>query len=315
MSKVKLPNLPECFLPPANWQSGDFDNPETGHHIHYNFVLPDNTPKGIIVALPGLSEFGEKYSELAHEVLQRGYSFYVIDWAYQGRSTRFKANPHKRHIDGYDADLSDIDYLISTIIGAEKPLFMLGHSMGGHIGLRYLQTHPDTIQAAGFTAPMIGIKDLRYTKHLLEFIFKYIKIFDKKYVPGGSDWSEKSRKSDGSDIFSNDPKRDQIHEAWSCTTPELQVGNVTIKWVYESLKSCRILNKQENIDRIKTPFVVSIAEQEVLVDNKSIKKFMCNFNSENLISLPNTKHEIFMEADESRSKFLNAFFALIEKKV
>ena len=307
-----IPTLEDRFLPPSEWRSDTFTNPNTAHKIYYNFALP-TAPKAIILMLPGLSEFGEKYAELARECLEKNYGFYVIDWAYQGRSTRHTQNPHKRHSDGYDADLSDLDYFIKNIIKTEAPLMMLAHSMGGNIGLRYLSEYSNTIKAAGFSAPMLGIQDLRYTGALLEPLLKIVPCFHEYYIPNGKNWSETARPHGGEGVFSSDPKRRKIHNAFCLSDPALQVGNVTIKWVYESLKSIRILKKK--IPSIETPLLVALAGQEKLVDNAAIEKTMATVENVTLLQLPHAKHEILVECDESRNTFLEAFFELVETQI
>lgn len=303
---VSLPDLEERFLPPPNWQSGNFINPETDHYIHYNFLpASKDNYKANIVVLPGLSEFGEKYIETARFFHEQGYGFYVIDWAYQGRSSRFKNNHHKRHSDGYESDISDLNYLIKNIIPSDKPLHLLAHSMGGNIGLRYILKHPNIIKSASFSAPMLGIKDLKYTGWLIKPILGTLCFLSNKYIPGGKDWHEAARKSNGEDIFSHDPIRDQIHNKWCLTNPELQIGNPTFKWIYESLKSISLLKKKETLKKITTPILLSIAEKEVLVDNDSIKKAAEYLPNAQCSLLKKARHEILMETDDIRNEFLD----------
>lgn len=314
--QYSLPDLEERFLPPENWQSGEFDNPDTGHKIHYNFILPENkTPKGIIVALPGLSEFGEKYIETARFFLQHGYGFYVIDWAYQGRSIRHPHNTHKRHSDGYETDIDDLHFLIENIIGTEKPLYMLAHSMGGNIGLRYLVEHSNTFKAASFSAPMLGIEDLKFFSSPLKFVLQLIHHIHHLYIPGGKDWHEGARTSDGEDIFSSDPVRDQIHNAWCLSNPDLQVGNPTFKWIHESLKSIHILENKEILQKIEIPFFIACAKKEKLVDNSAIQKTAKALPNAKLLEIKNAKHEILMETDDVRDKFLKETLNLFTESI
>lgn len=313
MTHETLPDLEERFLPPAEWQQSEFHNKNTEHKITYS-PLPHQAEEAVIVILPGLSEFGEKYIETAKELSKEGFSLYVIDWAYQGRSTRLTNHPHRRHSDGYDTDISDLDYLITNIITTDKPIFLLGHSMGAHIGLRYLIEHPQKITAASFTAPMISPLAFRYISGLYNLILKFMpdKML-KQYVPGGSDWHMQSRKNDGNDIFSSDPIRDEVHNKWSEHDPELQVGNPTYQWIKETLAS--IAKLKENYHRITIPVLLALAENEQLIDNNEIIKAHQKIKSSNLLRLPNAKHEILMETDDLRSKFLSETLKLFKKSM
>src|SRR5690606_827125 len=137
----------------------EFFNAKTGHRIHYAAVSPA-APRAAVVILQGLSEFTEKYCELARGMLARGLAVWTFDWAYQGRSSRLNKHPMRRHSDGFEADIDDLHKLIGDHIlpaAQGRKLVMIGHSMGGHIGLRYLARHDGIFSAAAFSAPMLGI--------------------------------------------------------------------------------------------------------------------------------------------------------------
>jgi lysophospholipase len=304
-----LPDLESRFLPNENWQDGFFDNPKTNHKIHYSSSLV-SVSKGTVVILPGLSEFSEKYIETAQFFNAHHYDIYIIDWAYQGRSTRRADNPQKRHSDGYETDISDLTFLINNIIPTNKPLYMLAHSMGGHIGLRYLATQNHKVKAASFSAPMLGIKGVRYFPAGLSALFKPIENF---YIPTGKDWHESSRKSDGTDIFTSDPIRDQVHNKWKLSNSELQVGYPTFKWIRESLNSILFMKQKENLQEIKIPTLIATAGKEALVDNKAIQSAAPIMLQTKLMHFKNAKHEILMEIDDIRDQFLNETLYLFKK--
>jgi lysophospholipase len=312
------PDLPEKFLLPREWQKSGFVNPITNHHIHYNYALARDKvedTKATILILPGLSEFSEKYIELTRDFLAKDFNVYIIDWAYQGRSSRFIPNAHKRYSDGYETDISDLHQLVQEIIPHNKPIIMLGHSMGAHIGLRYLQDHPNIISAAGLSAPMMCIKSLTSIKCPLKWLLKNVPSVHSCYIPGGKDWHKEMRLGDEKDIFSSDKVRNKIHNAWSLAATELQIGNVTIKWVYETLKSCSILNKKSKNQKINTPVFIATSGQETLVDNKATQRFLDTLPHAELIEIPMAKHEILMETNEIRDVFLNKFYELIDKAI
>ena len=304
-----LPDLKPRLLPPENWQRNDFLNPKTGHNIHYSFVLPENgKPNGIIVTLPGLSEFGEKYIETARFFSEQNYGFYVIDWAYQGRSMRFKENPQKRHSDGYETDISDLHYLISNIIKTDEPLYMLAHSMGSNIGLRYLIDHPAIFKSASFSAPMLGIRDLKYCHTLTRTLLRFLTPLHSFYVPDGKNWSETDYKT-----FSHDPVRAGIQQQWSKSDRNLRIGNSTLKWIYESLKSIDILQNKNNLGKITIPVLLATADKEGLIDNAAIRKASQTMPDAKLLKLTNSKHEILMETDAVRDLFLNETLKLFNQ--
>lgn len=302
-SELVLPDLEERFLPPESWKSDTFFNPDTDHVIHYNYMTSPSNTKGTIVVLPGLSEFGEKYIETAKHLAEQGYDLYVIDWAYQGRSSRLKENPYKRHSDGYETDISDLHYLVGNIIGSDKPLYMIGHSMGGNIGLRYTLKYSDVFKAAAFSAPMFGIKALKFFPWPVRtFLATSLPFIGSNYIPGGKDWHEREMSANGDNVFSRDLKRNDVHDAWCKANPKLQIGSPTFKWLYESLLSIDHLNRTS--DQSETPILLAIADEDDLVDNEAIHLLGKKIKNSRVIEFKNAKHEILMETDDIRNRFL-----------
>jgi len=319
-------DLDDRFLAPSGWREHFYSNIGNKHIIRYGSVFPSKQitpyPKAVVVMLCGLSEFCEKYFELAHDMLERGHAFWVIDWQYQGKSGRFIENPQKRHSDGYHTDLLDLHKFISgyvkpAAVHPDKgriPLVMIGHSMGGNIGLRYLSEYPGYFEAAAFSAPMTGISALKHypDQILIDILRLLLPLAGKCYIPGGQDWHEKMRKSDGTDIFSSDPVRDAIHNAWCTANPDLTIGSPTFRWLYESLKSCRIIRNEQKLKNINIPVMIALAGKERLVDNDATKKLSEYIQNCQITELQDANHEIIMERDDIRNQFLAAFDKMLD---
>lgn len=310
--QLTLPDLEERFLPPPNWEVKSFTNPETGHDIYYRTALVENAT-ATIICLPGLSEYGEKYIETARFFNQHNYNVFVIDWVYQGFSTRLKENRHKRHSDGYNSDISDLHYLITEKTNNNSPIFFLAHSMGAHISLRYAAKHPNTIKAIATSAPMVNIKAAKYIGGLAYPIISALKPIHNKYVLGGKDWHEKNRLLKNKNIFTNDPIREEVHNAWCIKNPDLQIGNPTYKWLIESLKSICILKDTKTLQKITCPVLLTCAGQEKLVDNDAILRAAKYLPDDKLIYIEHAKHEILMEKDDIRNQFLNETLKLFNQ--
>lgn len=317
------PSLDAKFLAPSGWITHAFDNKNTGHRVHYGRVYPQGKPpSAVIVCLGGLSEFSEKYFEVAHDMLARGYAFWVMDWQYQGRSGRLANFPHRRHSDGFEADISDLlkfvdDYILPAAVHPEVgriPLIMLGHSMGANIGLRFLAQYPKRFDAAAFTAPFLGIHNFSAAmKIFVASLAPFIPFIGKSYVPGGTDWREDFRKADGTDKFSSDRFRDTLHNAWSKADPALQVGGPTFGWISKALRSCAMLARPKILEGIQVPVLIALAGREEIVDNGCIRAAAQRLPKGELLEIPGARHEILMEADEHRDIFLKAFDKMVEQ--
>lgn len=302
----------ERFTVPAGWRTGEFFNPRTGHRIHYAHLSPA-APRATVVILQGLSEFTEKYFELARDMMARGFAVWTMDWAYQGRSSRLDRYPMRRHSDGIDADMDDLHKLVSDHVlpaAQGRKLIMAAHSMGGHIGLRYLAQHNGIFAAAAFSAPMLGIAQVSRIPPLLQdMILTILSPFKTSYMPGGKDWHENMREKEGI-VFSSDPVRDALQMAWTRGHPALRVGAPTVRWVYEAIMSCRAL--QGELKNILLPVMIGYAGRDVIVDNGALIRAAAKIPQAALVELGEAHHEIFMERDDLRGAWLAAFDKLVE---
>lgn len=304
--------LPLAYKPNDIWHSYKDTNPSTGHIIHYA-RLEARDAIGTIFILPGLSEFTEKYAETASFFYQYDYNIVIIDWAYQGRSSRLKRHPHRRHSDSFDKDIDDLHWLISKS-AASHPHFLLGHSMGGHLAIRYMLTHPGTIKAASLSAPMMGIAAVDDWHKIAKFIAFITSLFlPEKYIPGGRNWRKEARQSDGNDIFSTDPIRDTIHNIWCEHDPSLQVGSPTFQWLYDALDSIDYVKDTLKAQQCATPLFIGLAEQEQIVVNEAVTNLMTFFTNSTYTLYQNAHHEILMETDEIRDHFLQQTLHLFSK--
>ena len=290
----------DLYILPSGWTETVFQHENTGHKIRY-VKIAASAPIANLFILPGLSEFAEKYAETAAFFSENGYNIIIIDWAYQGLSSRLAENRDKRHSDGYNADLADLDRLIH-IHENGFPNFILAHSMGGHIALRFLAQNKRIIQAASLSAPLLQIQAIKKHTTPLLHLLEGMRLFDKDYIWGGRNWHQDSRKGDGTDIFSSDPKRDSLHIGWQVRNPKLQVGNPTFKWLFETVKSGKILKAW--LHDIETPLLIFKAGREKLVSNKAIDEAATKLPECKLIDLPTAKHEILMETNDIRDEVL-----------
>ena len=319
-----IPGLETCFLEPEGWRWHSFER--KGRHIRFGSVFPkDSIPDAVVVCLPGLSEFCEKYFEVARTLLDKNLAFWVIDWVGQGRSSRYLKNPHKRHSDGFQEDIDDLHEWIMGYIHHSSvhpdvgriPLALLAHSMGGHLGLRYMQQHPDTFECAAFTAPMFGLKVFENVPSPLSLALTGFlgAAAGQTYVAGGADWQEEMRPNPGHDSFSGDAMRGAVHNAWCLADPELQVGRITYGWLYQAAASCRALQKLSSFDAIQAHCLVASAGVEDFVDNSAIQKITDRLPHVKHLDFPHARHEILMETDDIRTAFFDAFYQMIQETI
>lgn len=317
------PTLEDRFRQPDGWRWHIFTTP-AGRKLRFGTASPKSrVPDAVVVCLPGLSEFSEKYFELANDLLSRNLSFWVLDWQGQGRSERPAKNPQKRHSASFDRDLEDFDYFISEYVKHASvhpdvgriPMVMIAHSMGGNLGLRYILNKPEAFSSAAFSAPMVGILGAKILPLPVAVFISSILclLFDTLYLPGNGDWSADDRDNPARNIFSGDPARNAIHNAWCKADPALRCGGVTFGWLHAALRSCLQLHQPGIIPRVNIPCLFALAGDDALVDNDATRKLAQKIQNVEILDLPGAKHEILMEQDLHRDRFIETFMAMLAK--
>ncbi|HNQ92645.1 MAG TPA: alpha/beta hydrolase [Alphaproteobacteria bacterium] len=321
------------FQPPENWDWSF--RTLNGIKIRYGQPRSRKIYSAIVLILGGLGDFGEKYFEFCHDLESRNIKPIIIDLPGQGGSGRYLDNPHKRHSAGFDELLKDIHILVDEIvlsaaIDAEDnhkrlPMILFGHSMGGHLALRYLVEYNKTSRgqqifcAAVMTAPMIKIKTFDpIPDFVTKLLVKFMALRPTAYVSGGSDWHEEFRnRTRIPNYYTHDPERGTLQNAF-LLHPEyshLATGSPTNKWLYDAVNSCLLLKKKDYLEKIDVPVFIALAGNDLRVSNKAKRKAASHIKNCELQELDGASHEILMEKDEYRSAFLDRFFTFLENNV
>ena len=319
------PDLEERFLEPAGWRWHHFER-KPGRKVRFGSIFPkDSIPDAVVICLPGLSEFSEKYFETVRSLLDMNMAVWIMDWVGQGGSQRYLKNPDKRHSAGFDEDVADLHYFILEYIKHSSvhpdkgriKMALLGHSMGAHIGLRYLQEHPGMVECAGFTAPLAGITAVEaYPKPIAKLLLPLLALMGTSYAPGPyKDWTPQMRSAPTQDIFSSDPVRKNVHNAWCEFNRALATGHVTNKFLCAAVKSCDKLMAPGKLEKIETPCLIGVAGDEKIVSNTAIFNLSSRLPHVKILEMERAKHEILMETDDIREAFLDQFYALVQENI
>ena len=120
---------------------------------------PVDGAKGTVLIFPGRTEYVEKYGRTAKDLAARGFASVAIDWRGQGIADRLLENRAVGHVDVFEDYQLDVKAMLDhvKVLDLPKPYFLLGHSMGGCIGLRAVYDGLP-VECAAFSAPMWGIK-------------------------------------------------------------------------------------------------------------------------------------------------------------
>jgi alpha-beta hydrolase superfamily lysophospholipase len=114
-----------------------------GRRIFWRSWTPDDAPaRAVVVLVHGLGEHSGRYDHVVGRLLGEDYAVHTLDHRGHGRSDGSRA-----FIEDMDNAVADVDTLVDRAVAAQPgvPMFMLGHSMGGLISLRYALAHQDRL--------------------------------------------------------------------------------------------------------------------------------------------------------------------------
>jgi acylglycerol lipase len=122
-----------------------------GASIAFQSWLPEGDPRAVVLVVHGLAEHGGRYRYVVETLVPANFAVYAIDHRGHGRSSGPRAQ-----IDRMDHVLADLDQLVDRIRTTHPgtKLFMLGHSMGGCIGLAYGLRHQGKLDGLALSAPL-----------------------------------------------------------------------------------------------------------------------------------------------------------------
>tara|TARA_R110001583_G_scaffold52120_9_gene162120 strand:+ start:968 stop:1978 length:1011 start_codon:yes stop_codon:yes gene_type:complete len=288
-----------------------------------NFTRPD---KPYLAIVPGRSESYLKYQELAFDLDALGYDCVIIDHRGQGLSMRLTANRLQGYVECFDHYARDLHQLLSQVLPVTYPQhqqnsFMLAHSMGGAIALRYLQIYPNNIKALSLSSPMIAIASNGLPTWLAKFLVTTGTIINNClsntpwYFLGQSDSNLSS--FDENRLMHSQPRfqrfRDLYHQR-----PELKLGGVTFHWLQQAMKNTDKLFI--DLKKLSLPIQLMQAEKECIIANNAQNNFCLQLNKLKPSYYPEVKpivvsgayHELFFEIDQYRDIAINnaiAWFA------
>jgi acylglycerol lipase len=98
---------------------------------------PPGAPRAVLVVVHGLKDHIERYGELAAALIRAGVAVEGFDLRGHGRS----AGP-RAWVRRFDDLVNDLDRVVADVRGRHPgvPLFLFGHSMGGAVAIRFVET-------------------------------------------------------------------------------------------------------------------------------------------------------------------------------
>ncbi len=298
------------------WQKGVFAHFKSGDDLDIHYALFNtHDDAATIVVSPGRSESYLKYKELTYDLINQGYNVAMIDHRGQGLSSRELEDKEKGYVADFQNYVDDFHIFIEQVVKQQlgNQLYLLAHSMGGNIGILYMQQHPKTFVAASLSSPMIAINadpapawlaaPLIQSSHFFNTLFTD----QSSYFIGHGGFKEKQFTNN--DLMHSKVRFD-IFQTLYKQTKKIQLGGVTLAWLDAAIASDKAIFA--NIKQLSTPIMVMQAELDTVVSNEKQDEFCQQLHQHHADSCINgkavvikgAKHELLFESDAMRNQSL-----------
>ncbi len=126
--------------------------------------------KGVVIFLHGVGEHVGRYPFLMRYLAEHGYAIEAFDLRGHGQSDGVRG-----HVDFFIQYVEDFDLFLQSVKDKypQKPLFLIGHSLGGHIIIRHCLEQADLgIRGVVLASPLLSFAQVpslakRAMSHLL----------------------------------------------------------------------------------------------------------------------------------------------------
>ncbi len=262
--------------------------------VYYQCWLPENDAKAVLLIVHGLAEHSGRYMNVVDHFVPLGYGVYGIDHIGHGKSdgTRVFVN----RFEDFTNTLKNYFDMIQEW-HPQKPIFLVGHSMGGLIGSIYLLDHQAELAGSVISGPSVKVPG--NISSVTIFFGKVFSILMPKFGLIGLE----------ADGVSRDPA---VVEAY-VSDPLVYTGKVTARLAAELLKAMQRITVEAG--RITLPVLIVQGSEDRLVDPSGAQMLYDGINSEDktLKIYHGLYHEVFNEPEHK--EVLGDVEAWLDKRI
>jgi alpha-beta hydrolase superfamily lysophospholipase len=250
-------------------------------NIYFQSWLPESKPRAVLLIVHGLAEHSGRYGNVVNHFVPLGYAVYGIDHFGHGKSDGTRV-----YVKSFDDYTNTLKVYFDMIRGwqADKPIFLVGHSMGGLISAVYLLDHQAELAGAVLSGPAVKVPD-NVTPAML-FAGKILSALIPKFGLLALD----------ADGVSRDPSVVQAY----VSDPLVYRGKTTARLAAEMLKAMQHVSDQAI--RITLPIMIVQGGVDRLVDPAGARMLYNAVSSANkeVRIYDGFYHEVFNEPEHDR---------------
>lgn len=209
------------------------------------------SPRGVIVIIHGLAEHGGRYRDTAEFFAANGWAVFTCDLRAHGLSPD-PIGSARVHVNRFTDYLLDVDALVALAKVKHEglPLYILGHSMGGLVTIRYALQKPQVLAGAIISSPALGTHPQFKPPLFLKLMVSILsRLMPRLLVDSGLDTQAISRDPVIVKAYVDDP---------------LVSKKVSTRWYSEIIKSMKKAHKDAPL--LQTPMLVMQSGADRLVD-------------------------------------------------
>jgi len=284
---------------------------ENNVSIHY-MAFTVLQEKGSIVISNGRTEAIVKYKELIYDLNKNGYSLFLLDHRGQGFSGRMNANKQMGHVDDFNNYIYDLHRFVTKKVKPRKPkhLYILGHSMGGAIAVRYLEMFDDGFDGAVLTSPMLEAN--LFTPKTSSLLCKVIELQNDKetYAPGQKDYDQEEIVFKDN-LLTHSRLRFDIANQEMAEHPKAKIGGPSVGWIQNACEASTLAVAEAQ--KIKIPLLILRGSEDKIVNPKAEDTF-CQRMGSNCrgYEVAGAWHELLVEEDRYRNETLEAILMFLD---
>lgn len=291
------PALTPRFYPPEGWAWGFIgvgDKPVQ----RYGVGSTRRVPTATIVVVPGYGETAEMWFETASDLIDDGYTVWILDRAGQGGSGRYVAPRDLGHVPTFDPDIAALREFVRVVVrpAPDTPLVLLSHADGVVVALGAVRAG---MKVDGVIASSPQLANVDPGRRLLGSVRR-----SDTPPPGWKPWSRETP-DDRAAGSTHDAWRGKVGQAWRLANPDLRMAGPSLGWT----KAYEAASRLAETGAAQTRTNVLMLNPTSSADALCKRLPQCRFET-----ILGARAAMHLEAAEWRAPWLKVVTAFIETR-
>lgn len=310
-----MKNIVEPYLE-NNLEYG-YINGKEGINLYYEKYKVKDAKANIVIS-HGYTENLERYNEIIYYFLKNGYNVFGIEHRGHGRSGNLGiADKSQINVEDFGDYIDDFKKFMDEIVmfnNDAKKVFLFAHSMGGAIGVKFLEDYPEYFSGAVLSSPMLQVHTGKIPSFLANIVVKSAVTFGKggDYVLGKTPYIEDYNVDE---IGTSSINRYMYSEHIVVANEEFQKGGASYNWTNEAFKVTKEITKYDNASKVEIPVLLFQAEDDTYVKPDGQNKFAKGAKNCEVKLIKNARHELYRERDEIQKAYLEDLLCFYNKEL